>query len=289
MNRTLSFTVPDKYDGKKLLAFLRGEAGFSHRLVNSLKRAERGLLINGGHARTINILHAGDKIEVNIPTRAPEVEPLDVDLDIVYRDDDILVINKPAGLAMHPTHNHQGDTLQNAVLSYFAQTGAAASFHAVGRLDKCTSGAVIIALNRYSAAKLQGNYTKTYLAIVGGVLTGSGTIDVPICRPDPNKTIRACGEGGERAVTHWRAVKNDGISTLVEVTLETGRTHQIRAHFAHIGMPLAGDDMYGSADKRIKRAALHCACVGFVHPVTGERLEFSIPMPEDMQNLSQTF
>ena len=289
MNRTLQFTVPDNYDGKKLLAFLRGEVGLSHRLVNSLKRTEQGLMLNGGHARTIDIIRAGDRVEVNIPAESPEAEPLDVALDIVYRDDDIMVINKPAGLAMHPTHNHQGDTLQNAVLSYFARTGSAGGFHAVGRLDKCTSGAVIIALNRYSAARLQGNYAKTYLAIVGGLLTGSGTIDVPIYRPDPNKTVRACGSDGERAVTHWRAIKNDGVSTLVEVTLETGRTHQIRAHFAHMGMPLAGDDMYGSMDKRINRAALHCASVGFVHPVTGERLEFTIPLPKDMKNLSQTF
>lgn len=289
MNRTLQFTVPDNYDGKKLLAFLRGEAGLSHRLVNSLKRTEQGLMLNGGHARTIDIIRAGDRVEVNIPAESPEAEPLDVALDIVYRDDDIMVINKPAGLAMHPTHNHQGDTLQNAVLSYFARTGSAGGFHAVGRLDKCTSGAVIIALNRYSAARLQGNYAKTYLAIVGGLLTGSGTIDVPIYRPDPNKTVRACGSDGERAITHWRAIKNDGVSTLVEVTLETGRTHQIRAHFAHMGMPLAGDDMYGSTDKRINRAALHCASVGFVHPVTGERLEFTIPLPKDMKNLSQTF
>ena len=283
--RVLTFTVPDRCDGKKMLAFLRGEAGLSHRLVNSLKREENGIMLNGARARTIDLIRAGDTVELNIPERPGASEGLDIPLDVIYRDADVMVINKPAGLAMHPTHNHQGDTLENAVYSYLEREGVQGEFHAVGRLDKCTSGAVLIALNRFSARALSGHFTKTYLAVAGGVFEGSGTIDAPIIRPYPNKTLRACGEGGERAVTHWTALGNDGRSTLLRVTLETGRTHQIRVHFAHVGAPLAGDGMYGSTDGRIARAALHCADVAFTQPFTGEKLEFSAPLPEDMRKL----
>lgn len=285
--RHIEFVIDESFDGQKVIAYLRGCAKLSARLVNSLKRAEKGITLNGEHIRTIDRLHTGDILAVNIPDDSNEIEPVDYPLDIVYEDNDILVINKPAGLAMHPTHNHQGDTLANGVAAYLTAKGSNSAFRAVGRLDKSTSGLVICALNKYAAASLAGNFTKTYFALVKGSFCGSGTIDKPIYRPDPMKTLRAVGEEGDRAVTHWETVLTDGETSLMKVTLETGRTHQIRVHFSSEGAPLCGDDMYGSTDTRIGRAALHCGILDFVHPVTGESMHFEVPLPEDMKNIQK--
>ena len=287
--RHIEFIINDAYDGKKVIAYLRGEAKLSARLVNSLKRIEKGITLNGEHIRTVDMLSKGDILAVNIPEDNNEIEPVEYPLDIVYEDNDIIVINKPAGLAMHPTHNHQGDTLANATTAYFLSKGQKIAFRAVGRLDKSTSGLVICALNKYAASRLAGNFEKTYFALVKGEFSGNGTIDVPIYRPDPMKTIRAAGENGDRAVTHWTAVKTDGEISLMRVTLETGRTHQIRVHFSSIGAPLCGDDMYGSTDNRIDRAALHCGILDFVHPVSGENMHFEVPVPEDMVKVMINF
>lgn len=283
--RHIEFIINEQYNGKKVIAYLRGEAKLSARLVNTLKRTENGITLNGKHIRTIDLLHLGDILAVNIPEDNNEIEPVEYPLDIVYADNDILVINKPAGLAMHPTHNHQGDTLANGVAAYFQSKGQNVAFRAVGRLDKSTSGLVLCALNKYAASRLAGNFKKTYFAVVKGAYDGSGTIDKPIYRPDPMKTMRAAGTQGDEAVTHWKALWTDGENSLLEIDLETGRTHQIRVHFSSEGSPLCGDDMYGSTDTRISRAALHCGILDFVHPVTGEPLHFEVPMPDDMASL----
>lgn len=283
--RHIEYIIDESYDGKKVNVYLRGCAKLSARLVNSLKRVENGITLNGEHTRTVDILHTGDLLAVNIPDDSSEIEPIDYPLDIIYEDADILLINKPAGLAMHPTHNHQGDTLANAVAAYFSKMNKNVTFRAVGRLDKSTSGIVIVALNKLAASKLSGEFDKTYYALAGGVYNGSGTIDKPIYRPDPMKTLRAVGETGDYAVTHWQALATDGNCSLLKIRLETGRTHQIRVHFASMGTPLCGDDMYGSSDKRISRAALHCGEIDFVHPVTGEKMHFSVPVPEDIAKI----
>lgn len=283
--RHIEFEIDESYDGKKVVAYLRGEAKLSARLVNSLKQIENGITLNGSHIRTVDILHKGDVLAVNIPDDNAGIEAIEYPLDVVYEDDDILVINKPAGLAMHPTHNHQGDTLANAVAAYFQKKGRNVTFRAVGRLDKGTSGLVLCALNKLAASKLAGNFNKVYYAIAGGVFHGSGTIDKPIYRPDPMKTLRAVGETGDRAVTHWELLWTDGEISLLRVCLETGRTHQIRVHFSSIGAPLCGDDMYLSEDTRLSRGALHCGELTLVHPVSGEYMEFKVPFPEDFKKI----
>ena len=283
--RHIEFFIGEAYDGKKVIAYLRGEAKLSARLVNSLKRIEKGITLNGEHIRTIDLLHEGDILAVNIPEDSNEIEPVEYPLDIVYEDNDIIVINKPAGLAMHPTHNHQGDTLANAAAAYFLGKGQNVAFRAVGRLDKSTSGLVLCALNKYAASRLAGNFNKQYFAVVKGEFSGTGTIDKRIYRPDPMKTLRAAGDKGDVAVTHWKVLWTNGNTSLMKISLETGRTHQIRVHFSSIGSPLCGDDMYGSDDKRIDRAALHCGILDFRHPVTAEKMHFEVPMPDDMIKL----
>lgn len=285
MPRILRFQIDTCYEGRKVIHFLRGEAGLSARLVQSLKRQPGGICLNGIQTRTIDRLHAGDMLTLCLPDDTDNVEPLPLPLDRLYEDDDLLIVNKPAGLAMHPTHNHQGDTLANAVAAYFQQQGRHVTMRCVGRLDRDTSGAVVCALNRYAAARLSGGVEKEYLAIVSGLYHGSGTIDRPIVRPNPMHTSRAVGEGGLPAVTHWQAERWGENMSLVRVWLETGRTHQIRVHFASLGTPLVGDTMYGMPDDRIARQALHCVSARFVHPVTGRPMYVEAPLPPDMKAL----
>ena len=283
MGRVISYTIPEEYDGKKVIAFLRGKAGISCRLLKSLKQTENGITLNGEHIRTIDLLHTDDVLSVNIPCPDSEIEPVKMPLEILFEDDDLIVVNKNPFLACHPTHNHQGDTLANAVAYYLQSKGRHSVFRAVGRLDKGTSGIVICALNKHAAAHIPKTVSKEYLAVISGKTGIHGTIDAPIYRPDPMKTIRAVGESGDRAVTHWTVIKQNETSTLARINLETGRTHQIRVHFASIGMPLVGDSLYGSDPMNIGHQLLHCEKVTFTHPVTGERMTITAPLPEDMQ------
>lgn len=285
MSRQIEFTVTEGFDGKKVYNFLRGYVKISTRLMRTLKRIPDGIMLGDKQGRTIDIIHTGDKITLNIPDDEAAPIPIEYPLDIVYEDDDVMLINKPPTLAMHESHNHQGDTLANAVAGYLLKKGKSATFRAVGRLDKGTSGLVICALNAHSAARLAGRFHKEYLAIVNGVYSEGGTINKPIYRPDPIKTYRTVDERGDYAVTHYEPVEVGEDYTVVRVRLETGRTHQIRVHFASEGTPLYGDTMYGQADNRLSHQALHCAKVTFEHPITGEEITCQADMPEDMQVL----
>lgn len=288
MPRRLEYKVSDKYEGRKVVHFLRGEARLSVRLIAKLKQLEDGILLNGKHARTIDILKAGDIICLNIPREGKALEGLEFPLEVLYEDDDLLVVNKPPNLPVHPSRKHQGNTLANAVTWYLEQSGkAAGSFRAMGRLDKGTSGGLVCALNRYVASRLGGEIQKTYLAIVGGVYEGEGTINTPIYRPDPMRTGRACGPEGEAAVTHWRALASKDDMTLMRIKLETGRTHQIRVHFAHLGTPLVGDDMYGGIKTDQGHQFLHCESLVFNQPVSGQNLRLRAPLPKAMEDLAR--
>ena len=284
--RQIDYPVPPAFDGKKLYSFLKSECRLSSKLIRTLKQCENGLTVNGVHARTIDLLHSGDTVTVRLPDDLHPAAPGSVLPEILYADDDLLVVNKPAMMPIHESHNHQGDTLQNCVALYEQQHGAGGAFRAVGRLDKGTSGIVVCARNAHAAARLSGKPEKTYLAIATGLFTGSGTIDLPIFRPDPMKTLRTADPRGDKAVTHWTAKQTDGQNTLLEIKLETGRTHQIRVHFAALGAPLLGDTMYGTPDARICHQALHCAAVCFLHPVTGQEICCTAPMPPEMQTIA---
>lgn len=288
MKREIEYIIPEEFDGKRVVAFLRGEAKISYRLLKGLKRTENGITLNGEHIRTVDLLHKGDVLKIEIPCPDGEIEPMDIPIDVIYEDDDVIAVNKSPFLACHPTHNHQGDTLANGLAFYLKSKGRQSVFRAVGRLDKGTSGIVLCALNKHSAAMIPKTAQKEYLAVVNGCPEKSGTIDKPIYRPDPMKTLRAVGEEGDRAVTHWETLATNGKISLVRVRLETGRTHQIRVHFASIGMPLVGDGMYGTDEHALGHQLLHCAKVSFTHPVTGENVTIEAPMPQDMENIVKT-
>lgn len=281
--RTLEYTIGERYDGAKLYSFLKGFVHLSSKLIRSLKRTENGLLINGEHARTIDLVKIGDTVTVNIPEDEKTAVPGSVMPEVIYEDDDVLVVNKPPYMPIHESHNHQGDTLANSVCGYLSKKGKCCSFRAVGRLDKGTSGLVVCALNSHAASRLSGNIEKTYYAIATGRFEGSGTIDKPIFRPDPMKTFRTADDRGDRAVTHWEVLKTENELSLLKIHLETGRTHQIRVHFAFLGAPLLGDRMYGKEREDITHQALHCGEVIFTQPVTGKKITCKADMPKEMK------
>ena len=211
-------------------------------------------------------------------------KPADLPLDIIYEDEDVLALNKPAAMPVHESRNHRGDTLSNAVANYMKGKRDSA-FRAVFRLDRDTSGIVLTAKNELAAAKLAGKIKKDYYAVVCGEIAGKGTIDAPIRRLGDSIIKRGVFEDGDSAITHYESIKTNGKYTLLKINLETGRTHQIRVHFSNIGHPLAGDDIYGGSRADIARQALHCKAICFTHPVKGKKITLECDFPPDMEKL----
>lgn len=284
--RLLKFTVPAEFDGALLKVFLRRGCGLSSHLMVSLKQTENGILLNGTHARVIERVAAGDTVTLSLPVEDCPVEPAALPLTVVYEDAHLLVLNKQAGMPVHPTScGHQSDTLANAVSFYMRQRGEGYAFRPLNRLDKDTTGLVLTAKEPYSAYKLKTGVEKKYTAVCEGVFSGSGTVDAPIKVKDGHIIEREAGSGGQRAVTHYKALSQFQNHTLAQFTLETGRTHQIRVHMAYFGHPLAGDGMYGGSRELIERQALHCGSMSFVHPIDRSIIKLSAPLPDDMKRL----
>lgn len=284
--RTLTFIVPPEYDGCRGQAFLRGFCRLSYRMVVELKTVPNGVTADGRLLRTIDRVCAGQRVEVRLPAdRERPQMAVELPVRVVYEDDDLLVFDKPAGMPVHPSAGHSDDTLANACAAYLQKKGEQATFRPVNRLDRDTTGLVVTAKHTHAASRLSGKVEKIYCAVCEGELTGSGTIDAPLRGMEGHGIRREVGEGGERAVTHWRAIAGGAGHTLLRVVIETGRTHQIRAHFSSLSHPLAGDDMYGGSLRLISRQALHCACVRFIHPVGGQAVLLKSPLPEDMRML----
>ena len=276
MYRTITYHIQTSTD---ILSFLKKGERFSARLVTALRQEDNGILLNGVRAKTTALMQPGDVLEINIPLGESDIPPVDLPLEVVYEDEDVLVVNKEAFRVCHPTRNHQGDTLANAVAFHLAQEGKHCTFRAVNRLDRDTTGLVVIALNRLAAARLRESLEKTYFALVTGVPEESGTIDLPIARMEARKITRCVEAGGQRAVTHFEVLEQRDNATLLKIRLETGRTHQIRVHFAAVGHPLVGDTMYGTASETIDHQCLHCGEVRFLQPVTGEQIKVAAKLP----------
>ena len=286
--RTLTYTVPETLCGDRVNDALRRGLKMSGSLIKELKKHEDGILLNGCHVRTVDSVKPGDVLTCDLyDTDSENVVPTHMPLDIMYEDEDLLIINKPPRLPVHPSPGHITDTLANGVMAHYRELGEAHLFRAVNRLDGDTSGVMCIAKNSYAHARLidemaEGELRREYSAIVEGELTDGGTIDAAIARVDFIK--RAVRDDGQRAVTHYEPIEGFGKYTLLRLWLETGRTHQIRVHMSYIGHPLLGDWLYGTEDKALfPRHALHSANLRLIHPVTGEVMEFSPPMAADMR------
>ncbi|CDF58564.1 RluA family pseudouridine synthase [Thermobrachium celere] len=289
MNK-LVFIADKKDAGVKISNFLKYEKDLSTRLIKKLSR-KGNILVNGKSVKMDYTLDAGDKIEVDLTTEeSQDILPEDIPIEVVYEDSDILIVNKPPFMVVHPTKGHPTGTLSNAVMNYFIKTNQNSIVRLVNRLDRDTSGLVMIAKSQFAhqqmANKMDKNeIDKYYIAVVEGYIDGSGTIDLPIDRPSLESIKREVMEGGQRAVTHYEVLKASNDMSLVLIKLETGKTHQIRVHFSHIGHPLIGDTLYGRESNLINRQALHAYKLKFTTIREGKEIEITADIPEDIQKL----
>ena len=286
--RRLDYVVPAEYDGRKVLHFLRGSAGCSYSLVRSLKTFPDGILLNGVQTRTIDRLRAGDVISITLHDKKNESLFSDIQVSILYEDEDVIVFNKPSDMACHQAKQRQQGTLANVFAAHCAKRGESMPCRILNRLDKDTTGTVLIAKNAFAAASLTGNVDKLYLAVVAGQLNPlDGQIDAPIGQPDRTNPRRCVCNEGQRSVTQYHTTAFGRDYSVVQCTLHTGRTHQIRVHMSNLNHPLLGDHLYGGDDSLIQRQALHCARLIFIHPVSKKRIKIEAPLPQDMQKLTR--
>ncbi len=290
----LEYTVTEEDAGLTVEQIVREKMSVSGRMLQRLTRS-KGIQLNRKPPFLKRQVKPGDRVSVRILDQKPQsgnVPPeAEVSLDILYEDDHLVVVNKPAGMMVHPVGPGQTDTLVDALSAHFHKKGEASSVHAVHRLDKFTTGAVLLAKSSYGhqlADRLlrEGAIHREYLAVASGRIEQErGTIDAPIGRDPRHSTKRLVTERGDQAVTHYEVLARSERSTLVRIRLETGRTHQIRVHFQHIGHPLAGDTMYGGRKMGFSRQALHAEKLSFAHPLNGQQVEVEAPLPEDMGTL----
>lgn len=290
MGNKLSYIIDEKNNGVKLIHFLKVEVGLSSRITRKMSREGLGY-INGRVGINSDLLKTGDLVEIHLDgNESQDISPEDISIDVIYEDEDLLIVNKPPFMVVHPTKSHQSGTLANGVMNYFKQTGQDCIVRLVNRLDRDTSGLVIIAKSQFAhsqmANRLIGNEVeKYYTAIVHGSITESRTIDLPIGRPTLESIKREVMEGGQRAVTHFDVLNGNDVMTCLWVKLETGRTHQIRVHLTHIGHPLVGDSLYGEESELMNRQALHATRLCFHSIRTNERITITADLPEDMNRL----
>lgn len=293
MDRTITYTISQEAEGLRIEQFLRRQ-GYSRQNLAELRQMPQSTQINGQFRPQKERLLAKDILSVHIHEvlNSPKVIPMPLALDIIYEDEDIIVVNKPAGMAIHPSMHNTYHSVANALAYYYQQQGLSFIFRCSNRLDCDTSGLTVIAKHLVSASILASmvankEVEREYLAIVRGALTpDSGTIDLPLGRrPGPVIERFIDYENGERAITHYRRLDIKNGHSLVSLLLETGRTHQIRIHMKAIGFPLIGDYLYNPDMEYISRQALHSHRLAFYHPITHEFLEFRAPLPDDMRSV----
>lgn len=280
----LKFKVPDNFENIPIKNYLRRHVGLS--LTNWRKIKQTGLLqINNTPAFPHTLVKAGDTITITWHDEC-KIQPTALPLDIKYEDEFLLIINKPANMLVHPTNYSDNETLANAVMYYYKIKNIASGFHPVHRLDKNTSGLVVIAKLPYIQHLLAKDNVKKVSRFYWGITTGiihpnAGVIDAPIGR-HPNSIIqRIVRADGQHALTEYKTIKRLNDACLVELKLKTGRTHQIRVHLSHIGHPLLGDDLYGGSTALISRQALHAIRIVFDHPITNKTIDILSHPPAD--------
>ena len=255
-----------------LQKFLTEKKGVSKRLLTKLKRIPMGITRNGSLIRSIDTVYNGDIIILKLnDEKFLEPNPK-MKVPVAFENDDVIIFEKPAGMPVHPSIKHQGDTLGN----FFASIYPNLTFRPINRLDCNTSGLCAVAKNSYGASHYQEKIKKTYYAVAEGITEESGTINAPIAREKESIILRCVREDGQNAVTHYKRLLFNEKYSLLEINLETGRTHQIRVHMAYIGHSLAGDDMYGGKTDIIKRQALHCGIMKFEDKIIKSQLSSDI-------------
>lgn len=290
MNRTINYKISKESNGFRIEQFLKHK-GYSSQNLTQIKRMPKSVLVNGQHYYMRDTLKTGDTLTICIQENdcSKKIPPTFLPLDIVYEDEDIIVINKPAGMPIHPSMNNYTNSMANALAWYYQQQNKPFIFRCSNRLDRDTSGLTVVAKHLVSGNILSymvrdHKIEREYLALVRGHVTpDKGTINAPLARKDGTIIERIVDfEHGETAITHYRTLSQKNGHSLVSLHLETGRTHQIRVHMKHLGYPLIGDYLYNPDMEYITRQALHSHKLTFDHPITGEPMCFTAPLPKDM-------
>ena len=281
-------------DGSTVKDYLYGNLGYSSNLIKELKKIPDGITVNGQHVTVRYVLKSGDKLNLStddtFDSASDSVVPVKLPLDIIFEDEYIIALNKPAGMPTHPSHNHHNDTLANSLAYYFDSQNRPFVFRAINRLDADTSGIVLVAKDKDTAFKLsksmaEGKIQKKYVALLYGVLNGSGKIDLPIRRSETSTMLRVVdmspNADTKHALTTYDTICTSDKYTLVSASPVTGRTHQLRVHFSHIGNPICGDGLYGitTDGSDYPRLALHAYYLSFPHP-NGDKTVLTAPIPE---------
>lgn len=289
MIRIIHYRIPSNFSNSKILHFLHTKH-YSRSVITHLKQTENGITLNGIPVHVNKSLTPGDILSITLkePPATPKFPPNAVPLSIAYEDEDILVINKPAGMPTHPSMDHYEHTLANAVTAYLHDDdNSPFIYRCINRLDKDTSGLTIIAKHMLSACVLgtamkERRIHREYIGIAEGMTADCGTIDAPIARKEGSILERTVDfEKGEHAITHYRRLKYENRLSLVSLNLETGRTHQIRVHMQFIHHPLIGDFLYHPDSHEMKRQALHARYLRFHHPISEKLMEIEAPVPID--------
>ncbi len=286
----LEYVLKDSDEEKNINQILKEQFDLSSRLFNKLIR-NKNISINGQIVDTRNKAEVGDKliIDLNYKEDTSNIVSKKIDLDIIYEDDGLLILNKPAGIAVHPSIRHYEDSLASGVKYYFEEKGIYKKIRSVNRLDLNTSGLIIFAKNEYIQENLirqmeKGIFTKEYIAIVEGKMEKTkGLIDAPIARKEESIIERCVSENGQEAITEYEVLQKNDRYSVVRCKLLTGRTHQIRVHFAYLGHPLLGDTLYGKKSNLINRQALHSYKISFIHPITKKNVAFESDLPKDFK------
>ena len=295
MNRNIDYIIDEDSAGLRVEQFLRRKR-YSGQNLSEIKRMPKSILVNGVHYYMRQELSTGDHLQVRIceTQNSEKIPPTKLPLDIIYEDEDLLVLTKPAGMPIHPSLNNYTNSIANALAYYFQSQGKPFIFRCCNRLDRDTSGLTIVSKHLVSGSILSDmtkyrEVHREYLAIARGSVTPSeGTIQAPLGRKEGTIIERTVDwEHGEDAVTHYKVVKEANGHSLVSLRLETGRPHQIRIHMKYLGYPLIGDYLYNPDMEYMTRQALHSHHMEFTHPITGEHMSFTAPLPEDMARVMQ--
>ena len=288
--RRLELKISPERAGVRLNTILRVDLGLSGTVIRRIKWLEDGILVDGVRVNTRHCPTAGQIVSVRLSEqeRRSGIVSAPGELDIVYEDADIVVINKAPFVTVHPGPGHYDDTMGNFLLDYYEKTGVEGDFHPVHRLDRGTTGLMLVAKHPHAQEVLKNqlhtdSFRRSYLAVCEGIPNPSeGIVDAPLGIAEGEKLKRIVRTDGQSARTHYAVVKNMGERALLRLQLDTGRTHQIRVHMAHLGNPLVGDFLYGAEVEGLGRPALHSAEVDFIHPITGNEMHFTAPVPADI-------
>ena len=296
MTRKIHYMIEEKHSGKPIGEFLK-EKEYSRTIIIELKKTPVGIQKNGKMATVNELLRVGDYLDITLSEEvtSENIVPNACEIDILYEDEDLLVVNKDYNMPIHPSMNHYEHTLANSVIDYFNKQGKNHVFRCINRLDRDTTGITIIAKNMLSASILakrmeRRQLFRTYIAFVEGVTPEEGCIDFPIGRVEGSIIERKVDlQNGKTAITHYKRLQTLEVDkkqiSIVELHLETGRTHQIRVHMSYMGYPLLGDFLYNPENHMLTRQGLHASKMVFHHPITNEKLCIEAPLPKDMAML----